>query len=180
MHCFSFCRRRRKSMLKKIYDECPICLDHDDRQHFLQPCGHTVHTECLLEWIVASSSCSRPMSCLMCKRPIDSLLMDDERVSFETWKKNALLQRWKERFMSGCFLYIFYRQKTYRFYITPSFSTREWKRKVTGCMQTLRTWNVLWSSSWWREDMDWVEGRRYSLWGGDVAVMFSKSTCVMT
>ena len=171
------------SEIHKIQDECLVCLEKDDREHYLQPCGHHVHEKCLLGWLI-----SHPAPyCPLCQSPIQGFWVDHVYHPFYSWKQKALYQRCQERFMNGCFVYVFCHQKIHRWYLLPVSSLYDWKRVVGQYVNllfqegklTYSVYDALQDHIQKMNVLELVEGRRYRVVGEQVGIMFSKSTCVM-
>ena len=179
--CPCFGRRKMLDDMKKVPEECPVCLEEDSRQHYLQPCGHTVHDECLLGWIMTYSGKDTTPRCLLCQRPVEAFLVHDVLYPIREWTKKALATRFEERFMNGCFFYVFCEGQTHRFYVPPAFSVYGWKQNVIRLLVLSdMDYRVCMTFQEWVRSTDAtriMEGRKYRLLGS--SIMFCKSTCVL-
>lgn len=200
--CLASCwkRFRKPSSVNQFEHECcPICLEEEDGNsratHYVQPCGHLIHEQCLLQWVVyrhLENGQRHPLRCVLCQTEVRAILTRDVLFPIGLWKRKALLQRFEERFMRGCFLYVFFKGDTFRSYLSPSTTVRQWKLAVIRFIRSLYEKEkipcVVYEAarySMLTMSMLYVrEGHRYTVCGGplyplyEMGLMFCKSTCL--
>ena len=49
---------------------CPICLTEENIAYKRLPCGHVMHSKCVLEWFLQEQENERTLICPYCRRPV--------------------------------------------------------------------------------------------------------------
>lgn len=178
--------------VKKFDGDCPICLAEDDsRLCYVQPCGHPVHEECLLQWVVHRYHDDQTVArCVLCQTEIRAIFVQSAALvtldPIRRWKRRALQRRFREMFMQGCFLYIFFRGNTFKGYLAPPTTVRQWKLAIIRLIRSLYekktvSYTIYKTAQYSMLTMSvlYVEkGRRYTICGAplhpfhEMAVMF--------